>query len=150
MQAGRDGDHRDRDNDDLSHWRPRRLADPGEISTALLSPLTTRHLRRVKMVHESTLSRFPVSQKGLRFPVLDPALTLLTADCCTARGSSGLDVGRLTQATFAQRKLWNIERGFPGSPWLNARKFDHLGPLLGLFGDEFSEFSGCHRHRLTA
>jgi hypothetical protein len=26
--------------------------------------------------------------------------------------------------------------------WLDARKFNHLGPLCGLVGDEFAEFGG--------
>src|SRR5262245_24579798 len=38
--------------------------------------------------------------------------------------------------------------GMPaGSLWLDARKLDHLGPLLGFVSDELSEFGRRHRHR---
>ena len=33
---------------------------------------------------------------------------------------------------------------------LDAHELDHLGPLLGFFGDELSELGGCHRQRHTA
>ena len=53
------------------------------------------------------------------------------------------------QTPFAERKLWNIG-GIAASVRLDARGLDHLGPLVGLGGDEFSEFGGCQRHRLNA
>ena len=34
---------------------------------------------------------------------------------------------------FAERNLWNVARGPPGSVRLYAGELDHLGPLLGFF-----------------
>src|SRR6185437_14105224 len=52
------------------------------------------------------------------------------------------------RAEFAYRDAMEYPHPLsPGSTGLDARELDHLAPLLGIFCDEFSEFSRRHRHR---
>src|SRR5215468_3188170 len=58
----------------------------------------------------------------------------------------------LTTAGGAVRIMGVTEylAGIRGSLRLDARRLDHLGPLLGLIDDELAERAGTHRHRLAA
>src|SRR5262249_40561582 len=43
---------------------------------------------------------------------------------------------------FAERMIWNIGSGTPASVCLEVGRPDHLGPLLGVVGDEPAEIGG--------
>src|SRR5262245_42768357 len=49
--------------------------------------------------------------------------------------------------SFAKWELRNISAGSCRSLGLDARELHHLGPLLGLVGNEFPEFGRGHGHR---
>src|SRR5215831_16917463 len=57
---------------------------------------------------------------------------------------------RSSSPLFAERDLWNIELVVPRSVDFGAGVLDHLGPLLGICGNESAEVGrrAC-KHRVT-
>jgi hypothetical protein len=49
---------------------------------------------------------------------------------------------------IAERNLWNVQSRLPGSVRLRAGELDHLGPSLGLVGDELAELGDRHDDKL--
>ena len=68
-------------------------------------------------------------------------------------GSSGFWISAATNLAHKANSSAATRSGHvanAGSLRLDARGLDHLGPLLGFSSDEFPEFGGRHRHRLSA
>src|SRR5262245_48778096 len=61
---------------------------------------------------------------------------------------AGRDRDQTRHPPFAERPLRNISPGPHGSLRLDARELDHLGPLLGLVGDQLAKVDrGAGKHR---
>jgi hypothetical protein len=49
---------------------------------------------------------------------------------------------RSNVVVHSRNGVYGISTGIRPSVWLDAREFDHLGPLLGFLSDEFAGVSG--------
>ena len=73
------------------------------------------------------------------------ALRLTTSDSRTMANSAGSPVSTKWRAeTFSAIAMWYSNREMYGSSEL-----DHFGPLLGVFGDDITEFGGRHHERVN-